>query len=417
LESIRYSITGYYKENGFNINIVLLCGLLIISLLFVNRSFVIGTSMGIMSLLFLSRKIRFTSTTVAVALFASMLLLLSIAFFVKSDSTLGRMFIYKVSWNIFKENWLSGIGLGNFQVRYGLYQAKYFSAGTYGQKEFLLADNVFYAFNDYWQFIIETGLVGLAALTASLYLVTMLVKRRLNEQPADHFLKLVVAVLILVCGACLFTHVMEKEFFQLGLVCIFFYLLFGSSKRMDTVLKFWMLTAILMVAVFLQHSSYLLNIGSYQKFETAKTLFGIGYVSEGRARAEGIYPMLADDVEFLIFYGDALTAHYELRQAKEVYQDLLKKRTDYRLYLKMADLCAELGLESLAEENYLTATNMVPNRFATRYALFSFYIKNNSIEKARNLGRFILNMPIKIPSDKIDRVRRETAKKTKILGP
>lgn len=65
---------------------------------------------------------------------------------------------------MFKQNFFEGIGIGNFQVLYGHYQAAYFGAGQYSIKELLLADNTYYAFNDYFQLIIEIGIDGLIIL-------------------------------------------------------------------------------------------------------------------------------------------------------------------------------------------------------------------------------------------------------------
>jgi O-antigen ligase len=46
----------------------------------------------------------------------------------KSDSSAGRLLIYKICIKIFRESFYSGIGLGNFAAVYGKYQAQYFSS-------------------------------------------------------------------------------------------------------------------------------------------------------------------------------------------------------------------------------------------------------------------------------------------------
>ena len=104
-------------------------------------------------------------TVIAITLFLS--------FYIKSDSSLGRLLIYKISFKMFLEHPITGIGWGNFQREYNLYQAAFFKSGNYTQKEFLLADNTFYAFNDYWQLIVETGLVGGLCLITFIIFLTI----------------------------------------------------------------------------------------------------------------------------------------------------------------------------------------------------------------------------------------------------
>ncbi len=83
---------------------------------------------------------------------------------VKRDSSLGRLLIYKISFDILKDNYIKGVGVGNYKILYGKYQIDYFKNGQYSTKELLLADNSVNAFNDYLQFFIETGLIGLGAI-------------------------------------------------------------------------------------------------------------------------------------------------------------------------------------------------------------------------------------------------------------
>ena len=48
-----------------------------------------------------------------------------------------------------KDNWLWGIGHGQFKAKYNEYQAAYFSSHSIDSKEAVLADNSIYAFNDF----------------------------------------------------------------------------------------------------------------------------------------------------------------------------------------------------------------------------------------------------------------------------
>lgn len=88
--------------------------------------------------------------------------------FFKPGSSQGRWLIYKVSWNIFKEHWLFGVGPGNFDALYNRYQAAYFKTHDIDSSEALLADNSFYAFNDHWQLLLEGGVIGFLFYTVAI---------------------------------------------------------------------------------------------------------------------------------------------------------------------------------------------------------------------------------------------------------
>jgi O-antigen ligase len=142
-------VKDYLKSYAFILSIACLCLILTLSVLLLSRAFFVGALLGIIFLLFSFKKIVLSKKTVALSLFFVAVAIVVITIFLKSDSSLGRVLIYKISWSMFLDHPITGIGWGNFQRDYGLYQSAYFSAGNYSQKEFLLADNTFYAFNDY----------------------------------------------------------------------------------------------------------------------------------------------------------------------------------------------------------------------------------------------------------------------------
>jgi len=125
---------------------------------------------------------------------------------------MGRILIYKIGWNIFENHLNKGIGLGNFKVVYKDYQIDYFKNHPYSIKDLLVADNTQFAFNDYFQFIIETGWVGLTSfvlLSAILY--SMVSQRNENVNRKMGKMELLASfVLTTILVAAAFTHVFES---------------------------------------------------------------------------------------------------------------------------------------------------------------------------------------------------------------
>jgi hypothetical protein len=106
---------------------------------------------------------------VAVAI-VSILIVVSISFALKYNSSLGRLLIYKVSFKMLEDNWLLGIGHNQFVNKYLQYQADYFNVNGTNNPAAMLADNTMYAFNDLLQACIEHGVVVIAFCASVLFM-------------------------------------------------------------------------------------------------------------------------------------------------------------------------------------------------------------------------------------------------------
>ncbi|HXH98721.1 MAG TPA: O-antigen ligase family protein [Sphingobacteriaceae bacterium] len=378
---------------------------LVVSVCTVNRAFIIGYIVSLIFLFLLTTNFRISIKKYLLILAGLALTLSGLITLVKPDSALGRILIYKISFNVFKEN-LTGIGLGKFPVRYNLYQAEYFRAGHYTTKELLLADNVYYAFNDYWQFIIETGVAGILLLLFACYCIVLLIYRALKHNEANNWVKLACAQLIAISVAALFTHVFEKSIFQLAVLLILIYIFLLTNKVKWNIFKYaGVFLLIVLGFMVLKNASYLKSYKSYIKFEEAKELSKAGFVHESLSALESIYTELQNDAGFLIYYSDELTPDLSYKQALKVIKHTLTKRSSNILYKKLGDAYFKAGDLYRAERSYQLAVFMVPNRFRTKYTLFKYYLLTKRFDNARSIGKLILNMPVKIPSPEIQQIK------------
>ncbi|MBK7307135.1 MAG: O-antigen ligase family protein [Chitinophagaceae bacterium] len=135
--------------------------------------------------------------------------LTTVIFLNKSDSSSGRLLIYKVSAVMLKENLLWGIGHGQFKIQYNQYQAAYFAAHNIDSKEALLADNTFYAFNDLLQAVIENGIIALLFLAAIIFLLVLQIKKAKTNASNKHFFTASVASLLCIVTGALFSYPLQ----------------------------------------------------------------------------------------------------------------------------------------------------------------------------------------------------------------
>jgi O-antigen ligase len=89
----------------------------------------------------------------------ALLLALAGIYYLKKDSADGRLLTWKVSISLVAKHPF-GVGLGNFSGSYGHEQAAYFASGKGSEQEELLAGNPDYAFNEFLQILIESGIVS-----------------------------------------------------------------------------------------------------------------------------------------------------------------------------------------------------------------------------------------------------------------
>jgi hypothetical protein len=112
-------------------------------------------------------------------------------FLLKKDSASGRAFTWKIALQTIKENPL-GVGLGNFGGSYGDAQAAYFASGAGTEREEYVAGGVEYAFNEYLQICIETGIATFLVFIAFVVCVLRLGIRNKNYLPAGSLISLLI---------------------------------------------------------------------------------------------------------------------------------------------------------------------------------------------------------------------------------
>lgn len=385
------------------IQLILVCG---VSIVFNSRSFFIGaiTALVIRLYGFLPKDQRAFKITLLTLL---IVVTSALTFFIKTDSTQGRLLIYKISWQMFCEQWLTGIGINRFANEYLMYQAEYFSQGKYTMKEVLLADNTYFAFNDYWQWTVETGLLGVLLMAGLLFITIHLIKFAIRSHSELVKTYSAVNALIVILTAALFTHVFEKWWCQV-LVIVGLSILIGLRIGGATGNKF-RLVFLLITCPFLIYPGVKKVFQNYTFKESieASELSLYGYHQEGLKLFGKLYGLLKNDYRFLGAYAQALERSGKYQEALHVYLTLSKIRISNYTYYRIAE-CYNNIKDPRAEYYYKQAINTVPNRLAMREALFSYYFSQGKVTEAIDTGNELLQIPVKIKSRRATDIRERT---------
>jgi hypothetical protein len=398
------SITSYHSF----LTLGLLC--IIVAVILKSRAFIFGYVLSLYMIVLLKDGFKIHKTLKIISPLLLTFLFIGLTFFYKADSSSGRMLVYKLTWKIIKDHAATGVGLKNFANVYRSYQAAYFREGNYTTKELLLADHTQHAFNDYLQFIAEVGLSGAIFLLIAIYFVFKSIWKALRNNNSSLLLLFVCLQLLAISIAALFMHEMEKLYIQFVLLTSFFIVVFYAYRLPGRIAIALCIAAISFVGLW-QYGFYLKNYKTYQCFEEANNLYNSGYIIEALALYKKQYPVLHDHDLYLTNYARALNTTKQNNEAILLLQRAIAINNSFYLHQQLAYYYTENKMLQSAEDSYLKAIYMVPNRFVPRFHLFELYIKSKQNSKALECGKSILNLPVKIPSLKVKDIK-EAVRKT-----
>ncbi len=291
-----------------------------------------------------------------------LLLPLVLAIGLKTGSSKGRLLIYKVSATICRDHFPQGIGWGKFKAVYNNYQAAYFRKGAYSTAELLAADNTYFAFNDYFQWMIEGGWIAIAVMALGMALICLGIIRVLRKGSTP-LLNIAISQLAAIMIAACFTHVFEKPLYQFVAV--------GAISLLFLRWQYALIPALLVLLMY--HSHYIRYYPAYKRLIEAQQLALAGNRMALLKTGEAIYPAFREEPEFLMIYGSMLLEMEEREKAPRILLEACTLRPANTWLAKLGAAYELAGDTASAEASYLQAVYMVPNRFGTKMQLFTFY--------------------------------------------
>lgn len=331
----------------------------------------------------------------------------------KKGSSDGRLFIWKTSTEIIKDNPFFGVGFDRFKAHYMNYQANYFSKNEEASAA-LVADNTYYAFNEFMQFTSENGILGFIILMSILYFITKILITKEN-----FYLGKLLGISLLSIGVfAFFSYPMEI----LPIKLVMCFLLAALAKldeniikplqtfkikiRAKRTLKILIKGAVLLAIIFSFKYLNKLNSG-LKNWELALNSYQYGDYERAIQKYKDAYPELRNNGEFLMNYGKALSIYKQDKKAVEILE-----RAKIHLNTTIIETALGNAYNSIehykeAEIVYKHAADMIPSRFYPLYLLAKLYDKSGQKEKAMSMAEIILKKEIKVPSTAITEIKHE----------
>jgi hypothetical protein len=373
----------------------------------------IGLATGVIYILYRNIKNVKMRRTIVMTGITAICLLLPILLVLKPGSSKGRLLIYKVSANLLRDNWLWGIGNGQFKIKYNQYQAAYFSKADINSKEALLADNSFYAFNDPLQTLIENGIIGFALWAIALYFLFKTTLKVNTNNKSNHLLTAATASFLCISIASLFSYPLQIFPISIHLVtCLAIINTFsGCFNDFSTAKKRktgWVSHLLIALSLLVFASSVTLLYYEIKVYN-AQQLSKSGFKKQSLKIYDGIKNSRFITANTLYLYANGLYYDNQLLEAATIIKKSKLYYCSNEVFRLHGRISSELKNFSDAENNLKTTVYMAPNRMASRFDLLNYYLQVKDTANARYWGNSILKMPVKVPSSITLKIQENTA--------
>lgn len=309
--------------------------------------------------------------------------------FIKIDSSQGRAFIISTTFTMFDSthNTLFGRGNKSFQQDYMMYQAK--ALKHQDKKITLLADNIKHPLNDFLLLALEYGIIRVLLLLVVIFYYL----KRNKPNPKQKVL------LYILCVFSFFSYPFK---YPLAYIILCWILYPKETKdyitnKTYTGYIYGVIGSITLINGFF---TLTLNRKWAQAYEFRKT----GQIEESLSTYAHV-AKLCNSPDFLYNYAYILSISGKKHKGLQVI--CKSKNHDYETTLLKAQLYHENHSYKESILQYRLAHKMCPVRFLPLYGIYKIYEETNDNRNKEIIAKEILCKEIKIPSERINRIKAE----------
>ncbi len=344
------------------------------------------------------------------------------AYTLKKDSADSRFVIWKICSQVTEDNLLEGVGPGKFKAEYPMYQADYFRDKKNSEKEASLIGNIIHSYNEGFQLLIETGIIGFVLFLLWILSLVFIVIRLIKTQSSSTFYGIagafislllfaqfwyafsvpVLLILFIVFSALL--PVESKYSLNINLSCVS-----ENNNKGKTIIRVFQFGIVLVTIL----TSYLglekidKKYSAYKDWEEAKSLYGMRIYESANMGFEKALSELGGNGDFMIAYGKSLQMNGDNKRAIDILLKASKNANNPVLYTTLGECYKSEKNYLLAEEAYQQAYDIIPHRFFPLYLLTKLYKETGKKAKAIEMGNKILTKKVKIESRAITEIKNE----------
>jgi len=323
---------------------------------------------------------------------------------INSNSVKGRLLIYRTSITMLGPSNFLGIGIQRFKDIYNNYQSDYMIDNQPQLSTQLLADDTFFAFNEFLQIGVELGLWGLILTTV---IIVMLLRKdqiyKTDIFPTSGARASIYSILI----CCLFSYPLRTTSVFVNI--IFFIAIISTNfseiqKLRITLSTTWIriLTILFLVTALIIGVNEYKRISALTLWRQAAHISAINGFKDAKPLYDACYPQLKTNGGFLFNFGSEQLISGEVDKSILLLEEASKRISHTNLYVYLGNNYKLLNKFDKAESSYLRAVNMVPSLFLPKYLLMVMYQEQGKIQEASIVAKTIISYPIKVPSNQVN---------------
>jgi len=358
-----------------------------------------------------------TKTKILVGVF---LVLLTIGlYFVKKDSSDGRLLIWQCSWEMIKDKPLIGHGPGGFKAGYMNYQATYFEEHP-DSKYAMLADNIGHPFNEYVGLLVNYGLAGFLLFLLLLFFLARAFKQNKEKTVITY---IACWCLMSIAVFAFFSYPLRYPFvLVLGLLSCSVILFKspttslrgGTTKQSRTPLAMTMSVLMLFFAGIICFKSYS-RLRTDLKWCKVAHLSLAGQTEQMLPEYQILHAKLCNNELFLYNYAAELNFANRYEESLSIAKECESLWADYDLQMLQANNYLQMKNYPEAERHYQKAAAMCPAKFVPLYKLFLLYETTGEKESMCKTAKIITDKPVKIMSPTVNQIKIEVKQKSDCL--
>jgi hypothetical protein len=344
----------------------------------------------------------------------------------------GRMLLWKHGMKAMLEHPL-GVGLGKMGAAIGEVQAEFYSANNVDQALIDRADVPFYAFNEYIQIGVESGVLGLILFLALMVVVLMRAYR--NKQYG------VMGALVSLGVFAFFSYPFSVLPFLIVLVTLLALGQVGQTSQTSQVGHASQMNQMIQTDETAQQASTKTSINhasviskrqllrslpvslvcmgvivaclinryptlqAWRDWKDGKMLINAHLFEDAAVSMKPLYPYLNDQPEFLFDYARSLSKAGRFEESNQVLERCMAFSGDPMLYNVYGKNLASLHRYEDAISTYEQAYNRVPNRLYPLYLLARLYVELGDTLGARQTAEKLYNHTVIAPSRAIEEMK------------
>lgn len=351
---------------------------------------------------FLMKKMKWGILGVSFVLVA----LISIFFTTKAiynrnpKSVQGRFLVYEVTTDLIMQSPVLGHGPQSFKKLYNLNQSEYIRTHDIPIQKLLLADDCYFAFNEFLQILAELGIVGFFIVLIVIGLCAKITRRtNLTEFEIG-----AIGSLSAIGLCALFSYPFHTS--SVLISAIFFLAILSHRLKEILFLKLSKRKVMTLLGVCIS-IFWFFSFKEWIRFKALKNweIAAHTVLISGFPQASNYYSKALEELNthgtFLYNYGSETYISGSYREGMLLLKQSAKYYSSSDLYTYLGDAYKMLKHYKDAEAAYRIAESIQPAKFLPKVQLLRLYQASAQTEQARKMAGIIIDFPVKIPSQKV----------------